>query len=275
MHWLLPVLALMLILACDEETLAPRTTFGGERYFPLQVGQEWLYEMDSIVLVPAIGGIRTDSIRLAVREVLADTVRDLNNLLWYRGERYDRPIDSTEWRFSQTFLLRMDQRRAYRREDNLEFVKMVFPLELNESWDGNAAFDENRVISIGGESVLLYQGWNYRYLDIHQSGDVNGLSFDSLTTVEGVDYDEGLNRRLANEIYAAGVGLVYREIEVFDTECRTCCFNIQEEDENGVLISRTVANRNIEGRDTLIDCVDLPWPEKVEAGLIIRQWLVE
>jgi len=231
--------------------------------------------MDSIVLVPTVGGIRYDSTRLAVRELIADTIRDLNNLLWYRGERYDRPLDSLNWRFSQTFLLRRDQRRAYRQEDNLEFIKMVFPIETNERWDGNASFDENRIISVGGESVLLFQGWNYRYRDIHTTGDVNGIPFDSLITVEGVDFDEGLNRRLALETYAAGVGLVYREMEVFDTECRSCCFNIQETDDNGNLISRTVANRNVNGQDTLIDCVDLPCPQKVAAGLITRQWLVE
>jgi hypothetical protein len=235
--------------ACNEETAAPRTDWGYD-YFPLAIGTEWRYELDSIVLRTQVGGILYDSVRLEAREILQDTLRDLAGNLWYRGERYDRRADSLTWRFRQTFLLRQDEQRAYRREDNLEFVKLVFPVDDNQRWDGHVAFDPYRDIEVAGQPIQIYADWDYRYQSLDQPGNVGNITYDSLVVVEGADYENLLNRRLALETYARGVGLVYRELEVFKTQCQQCC--------NG---------------DTGA-CLDLPWRQKAEAGFILRQWLV-
>jgi hypothetical protein len=263
------------LFACEEEVESPRTELPGSAYFPLALGQEQFYRLDSIVLRPEVNGVRYDSLQLEVRELLADTLRDAADKLWYRGERYDRRLGTTDWRFRQTFLLRRERDRAYRSEDNLEFVKLIFPARSRKSWDGHVAFDDNRFFAIGGESIQLFQAWNYRYLSVDEPGEIAGLSYDSLLVVEGVDYDEGYNRRYYRETYAVGQGLVAREMEVFDTQCRDCCFNQEQLDENGNPVIVVVARRTVDGRDTLINCVDLPWHEKAEGGLILRQWRVE
>lgn len=242
--------AILLFSNCEDEIATPRVDRGYD-YFPLELGTEWNYLMDSIVLRPQIGSIFYDSVRLAVRETLVDTLRDLENNLWYRGERYDRRADSTNWRFRQTFLLRTDEERAYRREDNLEFIKMVFPLRDDQNWDGHVAFDAFREIEVAGQPIQIYVDWNYRYLGIDEAGTIVDNSYDQLTTVEGADYENLLNRRLAIERYAKGIGLVYRELEIFETQCQQCCSG-----DTGA-------------------CLDLPWREKAEGGFIIKQWLVE
>lgn len=250
--FLIGLLSLMtlFLLTCEGETAEPRADKGYD-YFPLEVGQEWNYLMDSIVLRPQVGGLLFDSVRLEVQETLVDTLRDLEGQLWYRGERYDRRVDSSAWRFSQTFLLRRDELRAYRREDNLEFVKMVFPLRSDQNWDGHVAFDPFREIEVAGQPIQIFVDWNYRYLSFDQTGMVLDKTYDQLTLVEGADYENLLNRRLSIEGYAKNIGLVYREIEVFETQCQRCC--------NG---------------DTGA-CLDLPWREKAEGGYIIKQWLVQ
>ncbi|RMF03495.1 MAG: hypothetical protein D6772_02075 [Bacteroidetes bacterium] len=268
-------LLLWVVWACEKESLLPRAELPGSSYFPTELGAETFYRLDSIVLRPEVGGIRYDSVLLEVREVLADTLRDLEGKLWYRGERYDRRLGSTDWRFRQSFLLRRERERAYRSEDNLEFVKLVFPARVNTRWDGNRAFDDNRFFSIGGERIQLFQAWNYRYLSLDEAGQVGEITYDSLLVVEGVDYDEGYNRRYYRETYAARVGLVAREMEVFDTQCRDCCFNQEQVDENGNPVVVVVARRQVDGRDTLINCVDLPWNEKAEGGLLLKQWRIE
>lgn len=240
----------LFLLTCEGETAEPRADKGYD-YFPLEVGNEWNYLMDSIVLRPQVGGIFFDSVRLEVQETLVDTLRDLEGQLWYRGERYDRRLGSTVWRFRQTFLLRRDELRAYRREDNLEFVKMVFPLRADQNWDGHVAFDHFREIEVAGQPIQIFVDWNYRYLSFDQPGVVMDKTYDQLAVVEGADYENLLNRRLAIEGYAKNIGLVYREMEVFETQCQQCC--------NG---------------DTGA-CLDLPWREKAEGGFIIKQWLVQ
>ena len=238
-------------IACDDELAQPRSDWG-YNYFPLAIGMEWNYEMDSITLRPQVGGVLFDSVHLMVRETLADTIRDLENKLWYRGERYDRHADTLPWRFRQTFLLRTDGQRAYRQEDNLEFVKMVFPTKTFKNWDGNVAFDQYREIDVAGQPIAIYRDWNYFYTSVDEPETVYDIQYDSLTVIEGVDSDDDIvDRRYAIEKYARGVGLVYREMEIFETQCNDCC-----------------------SLDLEL-CISLPWREKAESGFIIRQWLVE
>ncbi len=273
MKYILPILltiTLLIIWACNEETAKPRAEWGYD-YFPLEIGMVWNYEMDSITFRPQVGGVLHDSVHLLVRETLVDTLRDLENKLWYRGERYDRYSDSLPWRFRQTFLLYRDRRKAIRREDNLEFVKMTFPVEQYKNWDGHVAFDENKPIEVAGESMIIYQGWDYVYEYVDENETIHNRSYDSLCLINSVDSEieieeehpdiegqavEAFNRRFAVEKYARGIGLVYREMEVMDRANCPLWFDHP---------------------DTLIEkswCIT-PWNEAVDAGFIIRQWLVE
>lgn len=243
----------LFFVACEEETASPREDWGYD-YFPLNIGQEWHYGMDSIIVKLDISGIVFDSVRLEVKEVLVDTFRDLENELWYRGERYDRRSDTLDWRFSQTFALHRDQQKALRLEDNLEFTKMTFPVEQYRSWNGNLNIDENRFFPVAGAEVQIYRNWNqlYRYESIAATDMIADHLYEQVAVVEAADYDDNLLfRRYALEKYVPQKGLVYREMQVFDSQCQICCAG------NTVM------------------CIDLPWRTKAEAGYIIRQWLVE
>jgi hypothetical protein len=254
LYFLLAITAFFLLVffgsACEESVVPARTSLGYD-YFPLAIGDVTNYELDSIVLRNQVGGIFFDSVHLEAQEILKDTLRDPSGQLWYRGERYDRRSGTVEWRFRQTFLLRQDAQRAYRQEDNLEFVKLIFPPTINERWNGHVAFDQYRSIDVAGEPIEIFADWDYRYLTVDEAGSVGDVNYDSLLVVEGADYENLLNRRLSIETYARHIGLVYRELEVFETQCQLCC--------NG---------------DTGA-CLDLPWREKAEGGFILRQWRIQ
>lgn len=266
---ILLALVLLIIWACNEETASPRSEWGYD-YFPLEIGKIWNYEMDSIILRPEVGGVQYDSVHLLVRETLVDTLRDLENHLWYRGERYDRYSDTLPWRFSQTFLLRMDKQRAFRKEDNLEFVKMTFPVEQYRNWDGHAAFNSSRLIEVAGQPIAIYKDWDYNYVYTDEQEIIHDLPFDSLCLISGVDTGvndehpdigglatELFDRRFSIEKYARGIGLVYREMEIFN-DLDTCS--------NWFDHPNAAINQSW--------CIT-PWKEKAESGFIIRQWLVE
>lgn len=239
---------IFLLASCTPETdelkIAP-----GYNYFPLAVGQAWEYEVDSIVLRPEVGGIHYDSLHFYTREVLVDTFRDGGGLRWFRAERYERAHDSLPWQYRATFALSRNDQQAFRREDNLDFIKLVFPPRPDDDWNGNARFDPLRLISVGGEFIALFKGWSYRYEQVHSPANINGIAYDSTLSVVAADYENLIERRYAAETYAAGIGLVYREIEAFDTQCRLCCNNNTSQ------------------------CLDLPWRNKAEKGFILRQRL--
>lgn len=245
---LLALLASFLFLACERQVEDVIIDEGYE-YFPLRIGQNWEYEVDSITLRPVVNGTFYDSVHLYAREQLTDTFRDGAGQLWFLGERHERLHDSLPWRYRLTFALSHDAQRAWRREDNLDFIKLTFPVKDKNEWDGNAAFDAYQLIPIGGELMPLFKEWNYQYTSVNMPGEVNGVPFDSLLTVELVNYENLIEYRYATEQYARGIGLVYREMVALDTQCQTCC------------------NGNI------AQCIDLPWRTKAEKGFILRQRL--
>ena len=253
---LLFILAFAFFLACNKrEVEDTRIEDFGYDYFPLEVGRSWEYEVDSIIYDPAVGGTAVDSFRTFIREVVADTLLDNTGEALYRVERYYRRNDTLPWQAERVLTLSRDEQRATRVEDNLRFTKLVFPVRAGKFWDGNAFFDELRFVFVAGESVQMFKGWQYRILEAGAPATVGSLEFEEVVTVQNADnryLNNFLELRLATEQYARGVGLVYRELNIWDTLCRDCCGGNTED---GV-------------------CQSLPWEEKVEKGFSVRQRLI-
>ncbi len=183
-RFLAALLVGVLFSTCDKREVEPPLDIDfGYDYFPLDIGRTWHYEVDSITLRPQVGGILFDSVHLQARETLVDTLRDASGQLWYRGERWERRADTLPWTFRQTFLLGRTEQQAMRLEDNLLFVKLVFPADAGEGWDGHLFFDDNREISIGGEMIAVYAGWDYRYETVDVPEEIGGITYDSTLLV--------------------------------------------------------------------------------------------
>lgn len=242
---------LLLFLACKEESIAPPDNVAGTDYYPLEVGNSWLYAVDSIILVPEIGRTRYDTVRAEARETLQATFRDQSDRLWYRGLREERATAGEEWIPTQSFALRVDERGLYRQEDNLEFQLLAFPLVENQRWDGHAAFDEFRPIAVGGELLDVYAGWDYRVLELDVAYQLpTGPSFAATMLVDQAAVDNLIDFRRSYRRYAKTVGPVETFVDARHTQCRVCC--------NG---------------DTGT-CLDINWDAKAEKGYIIHQLLL-
>ncbi len=84
-----------------------------------------------------------------------------------------------------------------KKEDNVTFVKLVFPPKLGLDWNGNARNDQDEK--------------RYEITDVNVAGAVNGLAFDSTLTVLQNDEDLFILRSLEFEQYAAGAGMIFKE----------------------------------------------------------------
>jgi hypothetical protein len=238
-------IALLVFTGCEEEVLEPQDFSADLDYFPLTVGQTDFYQLDSIVLFNTVGGVVYDTARLEVRETLVDTFRTPDGNLWYRGERSERYLGEMEWRPVQGYALSIQQNQAIRREDNLPFIKLVFPIREGQRWNGNVGFDEFREIPTGGEFLDVFAGWDYRYTEVGVVRDTLNLAFTESLLMEQADIDNLIDYRQAYERYAPGVGLIERFLDARHTQCRVCC------------------NGDTQG------CFDLSWDNKAEKGFII------
>ncbi|MEM9528196.1 MAG: hypothetical protein AAGA31_16405 [Bacteroidota bacterium] len=239
---------LLLAGACKEETAAPLDLSKDFSYFPLELDRPTYYRVDSIVLLSEVGGVRYDTATAEVRETLVEMFEEPDGTTTYRGERWQRADEASPWVFSQTYTLRLLEGQALRREDNLTFTKLVFPLRENKRWDGHSFFDETRDLIIGGEFLDVFNGWEYRYEEVAAPIVLaTGVSFEESLLVRQAEIDNLIDLRLATERYAPGVGLIERTIDARHTQCRNCC--------NG-----NTAN-----------CINLAWNDKAEKGFILQQ----
>ncbi len=242
--FLIPLFAISTIFfqSCPSGTEAEPIEFGYD-YFPLEIGKYIEYDVDSIIYDIGAGNnvmVRENSIQ--IREEVADSFSDNEGRIVYRIERFERNDEAEEWRVKDVWSTTVTDRQAERIEENLRFIKMIFPVSENtDPWDGNKYIDDNLVISVAGESISIFKNWLYQYNQINIPLEVNGLNFDDVVEIYQAADSNFIELRLSYEQYARGVGLIKREMKILDTQC------------------------------IIDDCVWKPWEEKAEKGFILRQ----
>ncbi len=248
MRTLLLLLPLLAVLACEESVAEPIDLSADLSYFPTELNRELIYDVDSIVLFNTVSGVVYDTARSQVRETLVESFEATDGTTTFRGERWRRADATDPWRFEQTFTVTRSNRAATRTEDNLTFTKLIFPIRARAGWEGHAAFDETRSLVVGGEFLDVYNNWSYRYATATSDTLINGQTYEASWRVDQADIDNLIDRRIAFERYAPGVGLIERFLDARHTQCQICC-----------------------GGDTGATCLDLPWDEKAEKGFILHQ----
>lgn len=240
---LAPLAAAFLLSACENREIEEMEIDFGYEYYPLEIGRSWTYLVDSVVYQPGIGRVEKDSSRSYLRETIVDTTTALDGELQYIVERYYRPDDQTPWRVAKVFTRSRSETQAFQTEDNLRFIKMVFPLEPGKTWDGNVHFDETREFLVGGEYVAIYRDWDYAVALMNETIEIHGRTYSNVTAIQQANYTEDNTRfRTAQEKYAPEVGLIYREWFIADSKCSSCA--------------------------------SIPWEDRAEEGFYLQQTLI-
>ncbi len=216
-------------------------------YFPLETGKYIDYTVDSVVYDFAPGGaILRDSSHTLLRELVADTLSDNTGQLRYMIERYERPNDSAAWQLKQIWTAARTATQAIRTENNLRFLKLVFPFDRRSQWNGNLWIDQYQEIEIAGERIRPFVNWNYAVDSLDVAAQIGSFAFDSVLVVTEVDETNAIERRLSRVRYAKHLGLVWREQWILDSQ----------------YCNQTPAPA---------DCLTKPWEEKAQKGYLLRQ----
>ena len=234
------ITAFLLFLTACEERVEEFDLFLNQEYFPLAVGQTRIYQVDSINYIS--DGLIVDSVRSLVRERITERLEDADGEEVYRLERSIRRDTSEAWQIADVWVVSRDAAGAYRTEENLRFIKLVFPLTENRQWNHNAFIDEQQFFRVGGdELVQVYRNWESRVANADTTVVVAGQEYNNVVVIIQADEDNRIEKRCVEEWYAEEVGLIYQEQLILDTQS-------------------TLSNA--------------PWREKAEKGFIVRQQLV-
>lgn len=142
---------------------------------------------------------------------------DETGITVYKLNRYFKRNPNDVWSKTNTWTTYTDKTRAIRTEENLKFIKLVFPLKKGLRWDGNVFLDEDIKIDVAGESIEAYKNWKHKMEEIDENFNFNGTDVKSVR-VNLVDDASIIDRRKVTEYYGKGIGLLKKEMIILDSD---------------------------------------------------------
>jgi hypothetical protein len=185
------------VVSCKKDSVViPSDSYS---YFPTTVGHWIVYEVDSVYHSENDNN-NDDSVytyHFEIKEVLDSSFIDgagRNNQII---KHYRRNDSLSAWSLTDVWTQTLITTGAYRCENNISVHKLSFPLTMDALWNGNDA------------NTLEPEMFSYEYL--HQPDELNFLEFDSTLSVLQTDENNYIEKLYGKEIYATGVGLIFKE----------------------------------------------------------------
>jgi hypothetical protein len=219
------------LFACNSRDIQPKAL--GTEYFPLQVGSSWLYDVSETTITQLGGQVNS---RYELKIDVIDSIPTTDGIT-YVFRRTQRADPSIPWTTLVTWSARKDAFNAVMQEGNIPYVKLSFPLIKGKSWDGNG------LNSLGGKDKCPDGSFtcdNYEVTSVSERFDTPAFGFDdTVTVVESNDDDPIVMKDVRQSVYARSVGLVYREVTVFEYCTVGPCIG-QQVVENGSILKQTL-----------------------------------
>jgi len=206
------VIAALSLASCTKEKDADYGPDQSRGYYPLNKAHYIVYDVDSVLWDDFTGD--STHRHSQVRYTTTDTFRDAQQRISYQVDVMKRDNETSPWQTNDVFYVTPTTMGLDVVQNNLRFQKLIFPVADNKTWKGNSQ------IVVADQDLQYFSGWNYTYSKMGQSYDNSRVNFENTVIVDQVD-DKVNNpvtqpadyaeRTYGREVYAHGVGLVYRE----------------------------------------------------------------
>lgn len=215
-------------------------------YYPLEVGNSWTYRSDSIRY--SSEGNQIDTFSGFIRETITDNFIDNAGDSVFRIQREFKRNLTDSWEISDIWVSSISGLSITKTEENLKFIKLVFPLTENRAWDGTAFIDTEQQFDIaGGERLAIYRNWSSKIESLDNTVTIEAVSYPDVAEVTQASHEDQIDRRYVLERYARNVGLIYQRMEILHSQCIA----------------------------TEIDCDDQTWAEKADKGFVVELSLID
>ncbi|NLF42069.1 MAG: hypothetical protein GX587_05180 [Bacteroidales bacterium] len=174
----------------DESYLEPIDM--GYGYYPLSEGNYIVYQVDSIYYDDFAN--TSDTLQYQLLELIGAPFIDMQGDTAYPIERYQRALSSLPWLYTETWTVSKNKRTIQRVEDNIRYIKMVFPIKKSNRWNGNA-YNQLEELS-------------YQFDKINEPASFSGVQFDNTITVVQNNLITLISQDIQHEVYAKNIGLV-------------------------------------------------------------------
>ncbi|KUG07786.1 hypothetical protein [Solirubrum puertoriconensis] len=194
------------LVGCDNTTEAPADL--GKDYYPLAVGTTRVYQVEDRVWR---NNQITSSSTSQVREQLIETYRDAAGKLTYKLLRSVRPNATAEWQPDSAHTLTVNDRNLLLTRSNVRSVELIFPVRAGAEWNKQAFIAPNDPTATVGDI-------NRRYEEVGVPFSIGGRNYENTVSTfdEGADPLFKIYRHTVRQVYAKGIGPVYRERIKYD-----------------------------------------------------------
>ncbi|MFT4535244.1 MAG: putative transcriptional regulator [Saprospiraceae bacterium] len=212
---LLLILTMNIAISCGGNVIEePDVDNFGYQFYPLSVGNEWVYQVDSS-RIQGKNVIHTSS---QIKERIKELISEDSSSKVYSVERSFRKSIQDNWRITDIWTVEIDAGRIIRNEENQKFIKLIFPNIKSTSWDGNVFFDDNRPFYSGADFIdKFYLDWKYKITATDTTLQLGSTIVQDAIEITHVNENDiaGINNRLSIEYFAPNVGLVKKDLKAF------------------------------------------------------------
>lgn len=240
---ILVVFSLLIFSSCESESIPASEVVSELNFMPIDSISTWEYRMDSIIYDNE--GLDVDTFVSYRQERLAGEFMDAEGKISHRLVISKKVDWNDEYKETDLWTIQLNDQGYQRREENLNFVKLQFPIVLGDTWNGNQ-FPDTTLVYVAGEDIDQYSNWVYSYEERLDSLSVRGELYNDVLKVFQADNTNAIDRRFSVEYYSKGVGMIQRNMEIL---------HFQPNPNNP-------------------DGSNLPWADKAHKGFILKQELI-
>ncbi len=200
-------LIFILVYSCKKETIPVNNGDMNYEYFPNDTNTWVIYDVRSIIF--DIPSNINDTFYYQIKEIIESKYIDDEGRETMRIERYIKnkdsilPYDSLEWEIKDVWTANLKQNSAEKVEENVRYVKLLFPIKGDKEWNGNA--------------YNIKEPEEYKYMNVFIQKQINGITFPETVTVLQKDNYNLIEDEYAIEIYAKNIGMIYKEQRFLET----------------------------------------------------------
>ncbi len=180
-----------LCAGCGEKANDPAPD--DSAYFPLQVGDYWVYQLTQEKYVAVNSAIKQT---YQVQQKISSSTNQ-NGQVVYLVEESVRQTVRSAWKLNMIHTVYKNLSEVVSQENNLPVIKLAFPIRATTSWNTNS-------YNTNPDALLQYQ-------DTGRLFAVGTLRFENTVSVVGTNDSTLVNQKKYLRVYAPNIGLVYRE----------------------------------------------------------------
>jgi len=184
------------VFSCKKENEEPLVPVVSMDYYPVKVGQLFVYDVTEINIDKVVGVF--DTTKYQLKEFFESKFTDAEGNVNYRIERYYKIEPDTIWKVLNIWYVTISQNSIYKTEDNYRYKRLIFPVKEGNTWNANV------------ENTKEPEEYEITNVDISET--IGNTAYSNVLVVLQNDNENLIEKQFATEKYVKNIGLAYKEI---------------------------------------------------------------